>query len=65
MNQRREADKHLRCTSCGEAFVFSLGEQELFRLRGVTSEPTHCPNCARGRTLATTLGRSTNQHAAR
>lgn len=56
MNERRDIDKYLRCTTCGEGFVFSCGEQELFRLRGITSEPAHCPNCARGRILATTRG---------
>jgi hypothetical protein len=41
-------DKALHCSSCGDKFVFSSGEQELFRLRGITSEPQQCPNCARG-----------------
>ena len=45
-------DKALRCSSCGDGFVFSSGEQELFRLRGITTEPTQCPSCARGRVLA-------------
>jgi hypothetical protein len=59
MNERREVDKHLRCASCGEGFVFSCGEQELFRLRGITSEPAQCPNCAGGRIPATN-GRISN-----
>jgi ribosomal protein S27AE len=53
MSEREEAsDKVLRCALCGDGFVFSAGERELFRLRGIRSEPVHCPNCARGRVLA-------------
>ncbi len=48
----RVTDKPLRCASCGDQFVFSSGEQELFRLRGITSDPEQCPNCAQGRVLA-------------
>ena len=50
-------DKALRCRSCGDGFVFTSGEQELFRLRGITTEPVQCPNCVRGRVLATPLPR--------
>jgi hypothetical protein len=53
MVERETADKHLRCTSCGDGFVYTRGEQELFRLRGITDEPAQCPNCVRGRVLAT------------
>jgi hypothetical protein len=45
------SDKSLLCASCGDTFVFSSGEQELFRLRGVTREPEQCPSCVRGRVL--------------
>ena len=45
-------DKVLVCRDCGREFVFSAGEQELYRLRGIPAEPDHCPNCARGRVLA-------------
>jgi ribosomal protein S27AE len=45
----RTGDKSLRCSSCGDAFLFTSGEQELFRLRGITREPEQCPSCARGR----------------
>ncbi|MBV9328622.1 MAG: zinc-ribbon domain containing protein [Chloroflexi bacterium] len=51
MEERAVDDKALCCASCGDGFVFSSGEQELFRLRGITSEPTQCPRCARGRML--------------
>ena len=45
-------DKNLRCAVCGDGFVFSAGEQELFRLRGISRQPDHCPNCSRGRGVA-------------
>ena len=46
-------DLNLRCTSCGDGFVLSAGEQELFRLRGISRQPQQCPTCARGRTTST------------
>jgi ribosomal protein S27E len=53
MVEPTSADKNLRCATCGDGFVFSRGEQELFRLRGITSDPVQCPACARGQvTLA-------------
>jgi hypothetical protein len=54
MNEHQSVDKVLRCLLCGDGFVFSAGEQELFRLRGIASEPVHCPSCARGRLLTNT-----------
>ena len=47
MTQHEYADKDLRCAACGDGFVFSAGEQELNRLRGITEPPRHCPSCAR------------------
>ena len=41
------ADRHLRCAACGDGFVDSAGEQELRRLRGIDSQPEHCPQCVR------------------
>jgi ribosomal protein S27AE len=52
MTQHDYADKDLRCATCGDGFVFSAGEQELYRLRGISEPPRHCPNCARGRLVA-------------
>ena len=37
MSNRESADKSLRCANCGDGFIFSAGEQELFRLRGIQS----------------------------
>jgi hypothetical protein len=47
MTEREVADKDLRCATCGDGFVFSAGEQELFRLRGISQQPERCPNCTR------------------
>jgi recombinational DNA repair protein (RecF pathway) len=39
----------LACVSCGYDFVFSAGEQELLKLRGVSLVPERCSRCARRR----------------
>jgi hypothetical protein len=39
------SDVELRCTQCGEAFVFSAGEQELNLVRGAKDQPRTCPRC--------------------
>jgi len=53
----RVSDKPLSCSSCGDAFVFTSGEQELFRLRGITREPEQCPTCVRARVLVVSGGK--------
>ncbi len=40
-------DRHLECHLCGEGFVFTAGEQELQRLRGIEAQPSRCPACRR------------------
>jgi hypothetical protein len=44
----RVTDKELHCSSCGDEFVFTAGEQELNLLRGVQRQPRECPPCKRG-----------------
>jgi hypothetical protein len=44
---RTITDQQLICRLCGETFVFTAGEQELLRLRGVERVPTRCPVCQR------------------
>jgi Probable zinc-ribbon domain len=46
-SKRTMSDQHLVCRLCGEGFVFSAGEQELQRLRGLERAPTRCPVCRR------------------
>jgi hypothetical protein len=38
-------DKTLKCVDCGEAFVFTAGEQDFYASKGFTNEPKRCPNC--------------------
>jgi CxxC-x17-CxxC domain-containing protein len=39
------ADKTLTCRDCGQAFTFTVGEQEFFASRGFSNEPSRCPDC--------------------
>jgi CxxC-x17-CxxC domain-containing protein len=43
------ADKTLTCRDCGQAFVFSSGEQEFHASKGFTNEPGRCPDCRSAR----------------
>ncbi len=43
------ADKTLTCRDCGQAFVFTGGEQEFFASRGFTNEPSRCRDCRSAR----------------
>jgi CxxC-x17-CxxC domain-containing protein len=38
-------DRILKCVNCGEEFVFSAGEQVLFREMRFQHEPKHCKKC--------------------
>ena len=42
-------DKTLTCGECGAEFVFTAGEQEFYRSRGLENEPKRCPDCRRER----------------
>ena len=37
-------DKKINCTNCGNIFVWSIQEQELFKKRGLEA-PEYCPIC--------------------
>jgi CxxC-x17-CxxC domain-containing protein len=39
------ADKQLTCRDCGIAFVFTAGEQEFYRTKGLVNDPGRCPEC--------------------
>jgi CxxC-x17-CxxC domain-containing protein len=43
------ADKTLTCRDCGQAFVFTTGEQEFHASKGFTNEPGRCPDCRAAR----------------
>ena len=42
-------DKTITCTDCGQDFVFSADEQELFQTRGYTNDPKRCLDCRNAR----------------
>ncbi len=42
-------DKNLRCTDCGNDFIFSSREQEFYASKGFENEPSRCPDCRRAR----------------
>ena len=42
-------DKNITCVECGQAFVFSAGEQETYHQRGFMNEPKRCAPCRSAR----------------
>ncbi|MFI3167285.1 MAG: zinc-ribbon domain-containing protein [Bacillota bacterium] len=42
-------DKTLKCRDCGKDFVFTAGEQEFYKEKGFTNEPTRCADCRRAK----------------
>ncbi|HYU18400.1 MAG TPA: zinc-ribbon domain containing protein [Chloroflexota bacterium] len=43
------ADKTLTCRDCGQAFIFTSGEQEFHASKGFENEPSRCPDCRAAR----------------
>lgn len=43
------ADKTLVCKDCGKEFIFTEGEQDFFREKGLESEPKRCIDCRRAK----------------
>lgn len=39
------ADKTLSCRDCGQAFIFTSGEQDFHAMKGFSNEPSRCPDC--------------------
>ena len=38
-------DQHIKCSDCGEEFLFTAGEQSFYREHGLTHPPTRCKRC--------------------
>lgn len=38
-------DLHIQCVDCGADFLFTLGEQNFYREKGLTNAPTRCKSC--------------------
>jgi len=45
----RFLDQELKCSDCGEAFIWSAGEQEFYAVMGFGNDPKRCPTCRRTR----------------
>jgi hypothetical protein len=48
MNEKTYNDITLTCRGCGATFVWTADHQRWRASRGLTDEPTHCPNCRLG-----------------
>jgi CxxC-x17-CxxC domain-containing protein len=46
------ADKNLTCRDCGQAFVFTTGEQEFHASKGFHNDPSRCQDCRATRKAA-------------
>ncbi len=42
-------DRTLYCRDCNQAFTFTVGEQEFYASRGLTNDPSRCPECRAAR----------------
>jgi CxxC-x17-CxxC domain-containing protein len=42
-------DRILTCRECGQTFTFTAGEQEFYASRGLTNDPSRCPDCRAAR----------------
>jgi len=43
------ADKTLICKYCSKGFVFTDGEQEFYKEKGLQNEPQRCPDCRKAK----------------
>jgi CxxC-x17-CxxC domain-containing protein len=57
-------DRSLTCRDCGEAFVFSSGEQAFFASKGLQHDPQRCVGCRAAYKRAKTVGGPREYHAA-
>jgi CxxC-x17-CxxC domain-containing protein len=62
--ERVVQDRTLVCRDCGEAFVFSAGEQSFFASKGLQNDPQRCPSCRAAAKRARTVGGPREYHAA-
>lgn len=42
-------DKTLVCKDCSKEFVFTEGEQDFYKEKGLTNEPQRCPDCRKAK----------------
>jgi len=55
------SDKTMTCRDCGQEFIFSVGEQEFYQLRGLQNEPRRCPDCRNARRTSGPDSRSSRE----
>ena len=53
-------DKTLVCQDCGNEFVFTAGEQAVYKGKGLDNEPKRCKEC-RNKRKATRTNRQENK----
>lgn len=54
----------MTCRDCGEAFVFSSGEQAFFATKGLQHDPQRCPSCRQVARQTRSAGGPREYHAA-
>lgn len=42
-------DKKITCTTCGEEFIFTVGEQEFYKQMNFDNEPKNCHACRKAK----------------
>ena len=42
-------DRELQCSDCGNAFTFTVGEQEFYASKGFENDPKRCQDCRTAR----------------
>ncbi len=57
-------DRTLACRDCGEAFIFSAGEQRFFSEKGLTNTPQRCLSCRQSAKRLRSEGGPRDYHAA-
>jgi CxxC-x17-CxxC domain-containing protein len=55
-------DRSLSCRECGNAFVWTAGEQEFYQQKGLLHEPQRCPDCRKKAKAERAAARSANMH---
>ena len=58
------ADRTLNCRDCGEAFVFSAGEQAFYASKGLEHDPQRCASCRATAKQLRSNGGAREYHAA-
>jgi CxxC-x17-CxxC domain-containing protein len=59
--KRLSADITLRCRECGRDFIFTTGEQAFYASRGLTNQPSRCPECRAARKASQSGGYSSSR----